>query len=306
MEHNMSFLKKLGLIVASSYLIPSMVYAITWGQEDGAVHTNVVQLLFEQGEGGFFTCTGTLLNENVVLTAGHCTEGAGEPNLNTWVKNDDLAGARFSIFNDLNLGVCFDDEDNVIPQCFRDAANNSPDWTSAVAIPHPDFDDFAAFPDTYDVGVALLADPIIRSMYGTLPELGALDRLAERKGKNSSRSTVVVGYGSQGTIPAFADPSGSQRIVGTVTMQNINNSITGDQSVQLSNNPGKGNGVGGTCFGDSGGPAFLVGPKTGDETNVIGSVTSFGISGQCAGRDFNFRMDTETAIDFVNGILDDD
>lgn len=68
-------------------------------------------------------------------------------------------------------------------------------------------------------------------------------------------------------------------------------------------NPGQGNGVGGTCFGDSGGPAFTIDPATGEETNIVSSVTSFGIRGQCAGRDFNFRMDTDAALDFVTGYL---
>ena len=296
-----SFYRFLGVITSGALAI-GQANAITWGSPDGDEHPHVVQLLFEQGEGGFFTCTGTLLNSTVVLTAGHCLEGGNVTNLNTWVRNSDTDGARYSIGAELNLGACPGDFAG-FNQCLRDSANASPIWTRAVAIPHPEFSDYSAFPDTFDVGVARLESPIIRAEYGALPAKGELDRIARKKGKNADRLVRVVGYGSQGTIPAFADIPGTQRIVGTAAMQNINSSLTGDQSIQLSNNPGNGTGVGGTCFGDSGGPAFII-DEDGNETNVIGSITSFGISGQCAGRDFNFRMDIDAALDFVNGVLD--
>lgn len=285
---------------ATALFAAGQANAITWGQSDNDGHPNVVQLLFEQGEGNFFTCTGTLLTPTVVLTAGHCMESGGEINLNTWVKNNDAAGGPFSIGGELNLGAC---DPATFTQCVRDSANANPFWTRATAHPHPEYDDYSAFPDTFDVGVAVLEDPIFVAEYGALPAKGELNRIAKKKGPNSQRLVRVVGYGSQGTIPAFADPPGSERIVGTATMQNINNSLVGDHSIQLSNNPGQGNGVGGTCFGDSGGPAFIIDPDTGEETNVVGSVTSFGISGQCAGRDFNFRMDIDEGLDFVNSFL---
>ncbi len=258
-------------------------------------------LLFEQGEGNFFTCTGTLLNQNLVLTAGHCTEGGGVVNENTWVRDDDAAGGPFSLGGEITAFGC---PQPFTDACIRDYADNSGHWTRGTATPHPQFNDFAEFPNTYDVGVVELDAPIFSTEYGALPALNELDRLLKRKGPNSERRVSVVGYGSQGTIPAFADPPGSERFAGQATMKVIErNSLVGEHSVQLSNNPGVGNGVGGACFGDSGGPGFLIDPATGAETNVIGSVTSFGFSGQCAGRDFNFRMDIETALDFVDPFL---
>jgi secreted trypsin-like serine protease len=69
-----------------------------------------------------------------------------------------------------------------------------------------------------------------------------------------------------------------------------------EQSAKFSNNPGAGNGEGGTCYGDSGGPIFH------GNTNVIGAITSWGIT-PCIGVDYNFRMDTKLAQDFVKPFL---
>jgi secreted trypsin-like serine protease len=70
--------------------------------------------------------------------------------------------------------------------------------------------------------------------------------------------------------------------------------------VQLTNSPSAATGGGGTCFGDSGGPAFWKDPRTGKQTNVIVGITSFGITRQCNGTDFSFRTDTDVAQDFVS------
>lgn len=275
--------------------------AITWGQPDGDAHPQVVALLFEQSldgdpdNTGLFSCTGTLLNATLVLTAGHCLEGAGVVNKNTWVR---------STPNEINLGAelnAFGCVPRTI-ECIRAYANAM--WTPGAAFPHPQFDDYSAFPDTFDVGVVRLSAPIFAPAYGQLPSPGFLNTLlTNKKGAPTERQVRVVGFGSQGTIPAF-EQNDFQRYQATATMQQIErNSLVGGQSVQLSNNPGNGTGGGGTCFGDSGGPAFYIDPVTGAETPIVTSVTSFGFSGQCAGRDFNFRMDTATALDFVNGFL---
>ena len=63
------------------------------------------------------------------------------------------------------------------------------------------------------------------------------------------------------------------------------------------------NGVGGTCSGDSGGPAFWVNPATGLETNVVMAVNSYSITKLCNGVDYQQRTDIEVTLDFVTPYL---
>lgn len=258
--------------------------AITWGEPDGRQHPHVVTLLFVQEGVGYYSCSGTMLDDETVLTAGHCTEGGGQVNDETWVSNDPDPLA-----------------DYVSGSGIAEYLDGSDHWVEGEATPHPDYADFAAFPDTFDIGVVEVEAGSIDTggIYGELPEVGFLDNLKTRKGATTQRQIAVVGYGLQGTIPAFAQDD-YVRYQGTSTITGVGrSSFQGGQTVQLTNNPGRGTGSGGTCFGDSGGPAFWIDPVTREETAVVVAVTSYGITGQCAGTDFSFRIDTDVAQDFL-------
>jgi hypothetical protein len=130
-------------------------------------------------------------------------------------------------------------------------------------------------------------------IFGTLPDLGFLEGL---RGADKNYF-VSVGYGMQGTLPPFFQDD-YLRYKGDVRMLELKSMLTGkgDASVKFSNNPGIN---GGTCYGDSGGPTFYK------DTNMVVSVTSFGWAknNNCVGNDFNYRMDTQDALDFVEGVL---
>ncbi|WP_134774371.1 trypsin-like serine protease [Ornithinimicrobium flavum] len=244
-------------------------------------------MLFVQGGEGYSSCSGTMLDADTVLTAGHCTGVDGNtPNSVTWVSNhpDPLHD-----YDGSGIAAYLQDSDH---------------WVEGQAIPHPEYDNFAGFPDTYDVGVVELEGAIdTGGVYGTLPDEGFLDALMTKKGRTTHRQVAVVGYGMQGTVPAFYQDD-FMRYQGTSTITGLGRSANqGGQNVQLSNSPGKGNGSGGTCFGDSGGPAFWIDPTTGEETTTVVAVTSFGITGQCAGTDFSFRTDIDATLDFVSPYL---
>ncbi len=83
-----------------------------------------------------------------------------------------------------------------------------------------------------------------------------------------------------------------------------NGNVLGAQNFQFTNSPGKGNGVGGTCSGDSGGPAFWVDPATGLETNVVMAVNSYSVTPLCNGVDYQLRTDIAVTLDFVTPYLD--
>src|SRR5450756_1395990 len=86
--------RKLSLFVAivGALVIAAPVGDITNGAADVGEHPYVGELLFYVPDatdsrfddpGGWFTCSGTLLNSTIVVTAGHCTFGVGKDGAST-------------------------------------------------------------------------------------------------------------------------------------------------------------------------------------------------------------------------------
>jgi hypothetical protein len=250
-------------------------HAITFGQPDGNAHPHVGTLLFVQNGVGFFSCTGTLISPTVMLTAGHCVEGGGVKNSVTYVRFNEHA--LDGIQNYPNVQAWLNAE-----------------WILATdVIPHPQFDDFAEFPNTFDVGLVMLPQPVIVPVYGVLPRQGLLADVLAEKG-NKTNWWTAVGYGVQGILKPFAGDDFS-RFQTTARLIELKSTHTGrGSSAKFTNHPG--GGTGGTCFGDSGGPVFY------QDTPIIGAIVSFGFT-PCIGNDFQFRIDTDTALDFIEANL---
>jgi V8-like Glu-specific endopeptidase len=224
-----------------------------------------------------FRCSATLLSPTVVLTAGHCASN---------FPDSEYTGMRVFTESDVQNG------DNIYPLA------GGPNSVEAVAwYAHP------LYPTTsfvvHDVGVVILAEPIVLDEYGVLPTVNQLDALKTKRGKQDVTFTAV-GYGLQESFPDPAYWKTNNVKVRMVSHPKLNQinvpGYTGDFSMVLSNNAH----TGGTCFGDSGGPNFL------GDSNIVAGVTSFGKNGNCAGTGGVFRMDRQDVLDFVNMYLNPD
>lgn len=244
--------------------------AITDGSLDGNGHPHVGLLIFDIGGTPAWRCSGTLLSPTVLLTAGHCTDGATGGRV--WFEADVQSQQQA-------LGYPFGGPTSV---AFCGIAT------------HPNFNDGSFV--LHDVGVVTLCQPVTRSVYGVLPAVNSLDALKTKRGQKDITFTAV-GYGGQKSFPdaaSFKESFLKIRMFATPKLNQINvPGATGDFSMLLSNNAN----TGGTCFGDSGGPNFL------GDSNIVAGVTSYGKNSTCAGTGGVFRMDRQNVLDFVNQFL---
>jgi hypothetical protein len=223
-----------------------------------------------------------------VLTAGHCTESGGVANLGTWIQTDEVVDVDVIVNRDRSVYPTVD-------SFVDDPANG---WVKGTAIPHPQFADFAEFPFTYDVGVVLLNSPVALSEYGQLPTLNQFDFLRKAKGAASDRRFVVVGYGIQRVVPKKLAQDDWARYKGETTLTGSESAYDAGVNFKFTNSPGLGNGSGGTCSGDSGGPALWA------DTNIVAAINSFGVAPHCVGNDYMWRADIAQTLNFVTPYLD--
>jgi secreted trypsin-like serine protease len=258
----------LTLLLLAVIVIP--VAAVQFGELDGDAHPYVGLLVFDVGGSPAWRCSGTLLSPTVMVTAGHCTFGSSGGRV--WF-DADVGGGR------PGNGYPF-------------SGGTGIEFTEIHT--HPDYMDEAFY--LFDVGVVVLSEPVYRDAYGSLAEIGVLDNLAVRRGLQDT-SFTVVGYGLQSVVPTLQNDL--VRYQGKVQLIDVKGvfGIPAGVSASFTNNPGKGNGSGGTCFGDSGGPIFL------GSSNQIAAITSFGMNVNCAGTGGGYRVDTVDDQAFIHQFL---
>jgi Trypsin len=286
--------------VASILLLAAPASAITYGEPDAGEHPYVgFMIFFDPAAPGWFSCSGTLLDADTFLTAGHCTFGIGTDGellgpsggTDVWVTFDDTA-----VLEGWPLRADIPDEEELY--LARSAWLNDPanGFVSGTAFPHPEYDEFSGFPVNFDVGVVELDATISLSGYGVLAPLGTAEALAGDTGRGRNDAIVEnVGYGTQAVQPN--PQSDDDRYKSTSRIVQINGSISQGGNLHTLNNPSEVGGRGGTCFGDSGGPVLV------NNTNQVIAVVSFGFSATCHGADYSWRVDTQDSYDFVQQFL---
>ena len=253
----------LGLTLASL----GAASAIVFGWPDGDDHPYVGMMVADDAEGPAWRCTGTLISPTVFLTAGHCAFEAEAARV--WFDTDLTDNEEYPFGGVTSV--------------------------EGEAYSHPSFDGTIALPNTSDVGVIILSEPVVMDEYGALPEISLADELNTAPGSEAMLN--IVGYGRQ-----LVKPENIAELVrhqATPMLVELNGTTSGGYNIHLSSNPGKGGGTGGSCFGDSGGPALAA-----EGSNVVVGVGSFGVNANCRGVGYYYRVDTEYAQEFILPFLE--
>jgi hypothetical protein len=266
-------------------------WAITGDYVEDNEHPFVGLIVFYDQDGEFMQrCSGSLLSPSLFLTAGHCTTGE---TTETGEVIPPPTTAR--VYFQQDAGVGFDpetetpDPETGYPEtCAGDTLGVT--CATSDEIYNYGFDDFAGFPDTHDVGLVILDQPITLPEYGVLAADGSLDELDTRRG-HQELTLTSSGYGLTESNPVHVT-SFRERLMAESRLTNLRSHNTDGFNLQAN---GNGSDRGGTCSGDSGGPEFYGG----FESNTIVAVTSFGMNAYCRGVDFSYRTDRQEVIDWI-------
>lgn len=284
MRRALSILLVVGLLLG---VTAAVAYAITGTYVEDFDHPFVGLVVFYDAEEEFvWRCSGSLISPTKFLTAGHCTDTAeGAVTARVYFQQD--AGANYNPVTEV-------DPVSGYPE-YCAAGTLGTTCATSDEIYNYGFANFAGFPNTHDAGLVILDQPIAMPEYGVLPTAGVLDSLATRRGLKGTIFTVS-GYGlTYRTNDHSPLPNISFRIrlMALSTLVSLKSAITDGYNLQTQ---GNGDGRGGTCSGDSGGPVFLGGP----DSNLIVAVTSFGMNSMCRGTDFAYRVDQAAVLDWIN------
>lgn len=254
--------------------------AITGGQLDGNAHPNVAMIVFYQPDGRF-RCSATLVSPTVLVTAAHCTEG--------------VRGKVIATFEPVAP---------TSPRAVDDSGDSMSDigysapvagWLTGTPHAHPLWDGELQLNDLHDVGVVVLDAPYTGATPAQLPPLNYLAGLANGNGGFNKQTFTVVGYGvffekpTEGPQKPTAVADRTRRFADAVG-QNISSQV-----LKLAENQKDSRADGGSCFGDSGGPAFHEG--------LLVGVTSFGASQFCRSAGGYYRLDIDDARVFLDDFV---
>lgn len=270
--------------LAAVALLTASAGAVQGGTPDGTGHPYVGLSVFYYHGQPLWRCTGTLVNANVYITAGHCTGidpdlGIAPDRAEVWFGTGPIARGNYP-----GTGSCAGYSGY---PCSGDVGGTPH--------PHPGWNGFLTVPDSHDTGVVVLdGNGWQLGGYARLAPKGYLDGLATQRGQQNVNFTMV-GYGVQFERPNL-EVSARVRYVGTNQLTNLRGHLADGYQVIMTDSGGNGTGGGGTCFGDSGGPIFHTSDS--GQTYLVADI-SFGTK-YCKGTSGAYRLDQDSARNFLD------
>jgi hypothetical protein len=258
----------MAIVFALSLLLVSVAYAVTNGQPDGNNHPYVGLLVFDDAPGHpAWRCSGSLIAPHVVLTAGHCPDGAVAARV--WFDSDASKEPDYPVGGI----VAIEGTPHTYPGFCIGCGKGLPGFAQG------------------DVGIVVLSKDVTDLGYAALPTAGFVDTLAMKS------HVDLVGYGVQYQLKGGGPPvwTGPRIRMYAPSQLVASEDVLAGSFIKLTANPAQGKG--GTCFGDSGGADFKGG------TNIALAVNSFVTNNNCSGVTYSFRIDQPDVLKWIDGFL---
>ena len=279
--------KIISILIALVLILVTAIpaFAITGGQEDGDGHPYGALLLVPE----WTFCSGTLIAEDVVLTAGHCTD-------------------LYDTYGFEEVWVTFDPYASVDPDTWEITGGT---WYESHSwVTHPGYVD-ADWPFTSDYGLVFLDDPVTGITPAALPGPYQIDELLGTTGQTGYRFNDV-GYGQDGVSFDIKPYIRNYEFIRKFSVQRYNPSVgtvgtLDSRWLTLQNNPSENHGGG--CGGDSGSGIFLDSAEPSDTVLAVhtGGYRMGYLTRLCARMtSLNHRVDLPEVLDWIASYIDID